>query len=78
MIFFKYLLYPLNILVIFLIRIYQRASINKKSKCLFYPSCSNYSILAFKKYNFIKAMGLTIFRLRDCNPFSIKSYIDYP
>jgi len=75
---FYYLFFPLTKIVIFFITMYQRASINKKSKCMFYPSCSNYSIIAFKKYPFPIAMGKTMLRLRDCHPFTKRSYIDYP
>ena len=72
------LLRPLNIVAIFFIKQYQKVSKNKKSKCLFYPTCSNYSILSYKKYNFFKASAFTLLRLRDCHPFSNRSYIDYP
>lgn len=40
------------------------------TRCRFYPSCSDYSIAAFKKYNFLRALGLTISRIFRCNPFN--------
>jgi putative membrane protein insertion efficiency factor len=67
-----------NEIAIFFIKIYQRITIKKDHKCLYYPTCSNYGILAYKKYNFIEATKKTISRIRDCHPFSIRSYIDYP
>jgi hypothetical protein len=67
-----------NKIAIISIRIYQNNAKNKKHKCLHYPSCSNYSILAFQKYGFLKAFSLTIYRIRDCHPFSNRPYLDYP
>ncbi len=37
--------------------------------CRFTPSCSNYASQAFEKYNFFKAMKLSIFRILKCHPF---------
>ena len=68
----------LNKISIALVRIYQKNKGKRKPKCLHYPSCSNYAILAFQKYNFFKALIKTINRIRDCNPFSSRPYIDYP
>ncbi len=68
----------INLLSILFIKIYQKTKFGRKPRCLHYPSCSNYAILAFKKYNFITALKKTISRLRDCNPFSNRPYIDYP
>lgn len=69
---------PLNLLLILLIKLYQKTKRREYSKCLFYPSCSNYGILALKKYNVFKAVRVTIARYNDCNPFSNRPYIDYP
>lgn len=68
----------LNSLAIFLIKIYQKTKFNKKPRCLHYPSCSNYAILAFQKYNAVTALIKTVSRVRDCHPFSSRPYIDYP
>lgn len=45
--------------------------------CRFYPSCSEYAILVFKKYNKRKAFFLILKRILRCNPFS-KGGIDLP
>ncbi|MCO7626141.1 membrane protein insertion efficiency factor YidD [Pseudomonas fluorescens] len=37
-----------------------------RSACRFEPSCSNYSILAFQKYGFIKGVDLTARRICRC------------
>lgn len=68
----------INNLFIFMVKIYQATKFNRKPKCLYYPSCSNYAILAFKKYPFWMALNKTISRVRDCHPFSARPYIDYP
>lgn len=57
--------------IIFFIRFYQWI---KKSilpaTCRFYPSCSEYSIMAFKKHGFFKGVKLSLKRILRCNPFS--------
>jgi len=37
--------------------------------CRFYPSCSQYFILAVQKKGLFKGMALTVWRLLRCNPF---------
>ena len=69
---------PLNRFCIVLILIYKKTKIRKHDKCLHYPSCSNYGILALKKYNLYTAIKKTAMRISDCNPFSGRAYIDYP
>ena len=39
------------------------------SSCRFSPTCSEYSILAFKKYGAVKGLVLTIHRVVRCNPW---------
>ncbi|MBO5289699.1 MAG: membrane protein insertion efficiency factor YidD [Spirochaetales bacterium] len=48
------------------------------SSCRFYPSCSEYAKQAFLKYNFVKALVLTIWRILRCNPFSKGGYDPLP
>ena len=68
----------LNSQFINLIKIYQRLTKNKRHKCLHYPTCSNYAILALERYSFLIASNKIIHRLADCNPFSDRNYYDYP
>jgi len=52
---------------------------NKKGyRCRFYPSCSNYGILALKKYGFFNGWLKTIGRIFRCNPKNFNSCVDYP
>ena len=62
---------------IFFIKIYKKIiSPLFPPRCRYYPTCSNYSIEAFKKHGFIKGIILSFWRLLRCNPFS-KGGIDY-
>ncbi|WP_343189469.1 membrane protein insertion efficiency factor YidD [Buchnera aphidicola] len=59
-----------NRLIILIIKLYQISfSIFFVSNCRFYPSCSNYAIKIFKKYNFIKSLYFVFLRLLKCNIF---------
>jgi putative membrane protein insertion efficiency factor len=52
---------------------------NKKGiLCRFYPSCSNYAILALEKYGFFKGWYLAYRRIKRCNQSNTDSSIDYP
>ena len=54
-----------------LIRMYQK---NKRvsGRCHFLPTCSNYAIEAYQKFNWFYASILTGFRILRCNPFAKK------
>ncbi len=61
-----------------LINFYQRfISPFKRGSCRFYPTCSQYSFLAIKKYGVIKGLFLGIKRILRCNPLS-KGGVDWP
>lgn len=59
------------------IRFYQRfLSVLKPRCCRFYPSCSQYALIQFKKNNAFKAFFSTILRLLRCNAY-FKGGFDY-
>ncbi|HEV09386.1 MAG: membrane protein insertion efficiency factor YidD [Sulfurihydrogenibium sp.] len=61
-----------------LIKMYQKyVSPLKQPSCRYYPSCSNYAILAIEKYGFLKGSIKAVWRVLRCNPFS-KGGVDYP
>lgn len=62
-----------------LIQFYQK-NISKSigSNCKYYPSCSNYGIESYQKFNFFKATFLTSYRILRCNPFSKGGYDPVP
>ncbi|WP_442952113.1 membrane protein insertion efficiency factor YidD [Peptacetobacter sp.] len=58
-----------------MVRFYQKyISPLKGPTCRFYPTCSQYSIEAFKKYGFLKGLYLTIRRILKCHPFHPGGY----
>lgn len=62
-------------LAIFMIKLYQKIiSPLKPRTCRFYPTCSEYSIEALKKYGFIKGSYKSIKRILRCNPFNPGGY----
>lgn len=58
-----------------LIRFYQRfISPLKRPSCRFYPTCSEYSIKAIKKYGVLKGVWKSIVRISKCHPFHPGGY----
>lgn len=69
----------LNNLAIKLIKKYQaNKDIIGSGRCKHYPTCSNYAIGCYEKFNFIKASILTLFRIIRCNPLTRKVYDPVP
>lgn len=62
--------------LIFIVRLYQRyADEEVRQRCYMIPSCSEYAILAFKKYGSIIGIVKTVKRLKRCTE---PGYEDYP
>lgn len=40
------------------------------NRCRFYPSCSQYSLTAFKEWGFVRGLFFTVKRLLRCHPFN--------
>jgi len=60
----------MKIILIRGIKLYQRfISPLFPNSCRFYPTCSNYAILAIDKYGIVKGSFLAIKRILKCNPF---------
>ena len=65
--------------MISLIRLYRKfISPLKPSCCRFTPTCSAYAIEAFQKRGFFVGLGLTVWRILRCNPFSRGGYDPVP
>ncbi len=43
-------------------------------RCIFYPTCSEYSLQALEKYGFIKGTYKSIKRILRCHPFNNGGY----
>ncbi len=65
------LFYPVQLIIIMLIRLYQKVISPMLPRCCgFYPTCSNYMILAIKEWGICKGVYLGIRRLLRCRPNS--------
>lgn len=70
------LLFTLRYILIWLIRVYQRyAKSETRLRCCYTPSCSEYAILALKKYGLAVGTYKAVKRLLRCGP---PGGIDYP
>lgn len=68
---------PAN-LVIGLVRVYQwTLSPIIGRQCRYHPTCSNYMILAIRKYGVVVGVGKGIWRVCRCHPFRAGG-IDFP
>ena len=57
------------------IRFYQRfISPAIPKRCRYYPSCSQYAVLAIRRYGVLRGLVLAGWRLLRCNPFSDGGY----
>lgn len=65
-------------IVISLINLYQKSISplisSKNIHCKFYPTCSEYTKQAIKKYGILKGVVKGIIRIFKCNPFSKGGY----
>ena len=66
-------------ILINVIRLYQRwvSRLKRAPSCRFYPSCSEYAVLAIGKYGALKGTALGIWRVIRCNPWN-SGGIDFP
>ncbi len=60
------------------IRFYRNklSKLKRKPCCKYWPTCSEYALVAFEKHGFFKGFGLSLCRLLRCNPWSMGG-IDY-
>lgn len=61
-----------------IISIYRKIPGPWHSMCRFTPTCSEYAIIALKKYGFFKGWFLAIKRIIRCNPFGGDGYDPVP
>lgn len=66
-------------MLIGLIKLYRKyISPLKRTKCPYFPSCSEYGLQAVEKYGAIKGGALALWRILRCNPFSKGGYDPVP
>ncbi len=69
----------MSYLAVLFIKLYQKMiSPILPDSCRFYPSCSHYSIDAFKVHGFVYGGYLTIRRVLRCNPYCKFGYDPVP
>ncbi len=70
----------MKILAIYAIKFYRLliSPLLPANTCRFYPTCSEYSLEAFQKYNFLKALWLSIKRISRCHPLNKGGYDPLP
>ncbi|HBZ52269.1 MAG TPA: membrane protein insertion efficiency factor YidD [Eubacterium sp.] len=63
-----------------LVILYRRyiSSMKPYGMCKYDPTCSAYSLEAFKEHGFIKGLILSMWRILRCNPFSKGGYDPVP
>ncbi|AEE15458.1 UPF0161 protein yidD [Thermodesulfobium narugense DSM 14796] len=65
--------------LIFLIRFYQKfISPLKGRSCIFYPTCSEYAIIAISRFGPLKGSFLATKRILRCHPFNRGGYDPVP
>ena len=68
-----------TLLAVFLIRFYQMAISPLFPACYrFTPTCSQYALIAFRKYGFLKGFVLTAKRILRCRPGGPHGYDPVP
>lgn len=68
----------MKILLIKMIRLYQKIPGNFHNSCRYIPTCSNYAIEALEKHGTIRGSYLTIRRILRCNPWGGSGYDPVP
>ncbi|HIP42474.1 MAG TPA: membrane protein insertion efficiency factor YidD [Aquifex aeolicus] len=64
--------------LIFLLKFWQKTiSPLYPPSCRYYPTCSDYAIMAVEKYGVVKGSLKALLRILKCNPF-FKGGVDYP
>lgn len=60
------------------IRLYQRhISPLFGARCKYHPTCSEYAVLATRRYGVTRGLAMASWRLLRCNPLS-RGGVDYP
>ncbi len=65
--------------VIAVIRFYQKwISPMMRPRCRFYPTCSEYTILAVRKFGILRGLLKGLWRVLKCHPLYRGDFLDFP
>ncbi len=64
--------------LVFFIRVYQKASKFMPKVCRFYPSCSEYAAQAILKHGPFRGVRMAAWRILRCNPWSAGGFDPVP
>ena len=53
-----------------MIRLYQKTARFRPPTCRFRPTCSEYMAQAIEKYGVVRGVGMGVWRIVRCNPWS--------
>ncbi|MDQ2730759.1 MAG: membrane protein insertion efficiency factor YidD [Armatimonadota bacterium] len=62
------------LLLVSLVRLYQKTAPFRPAVCRFYPSCSRYTIDALQKHGAIRGLWMALKRISKCHPFNEGGY----
>ena len=67
------------LLLVGVIRVYQVViSPMTGPTCKYYPSCSQYAVIAIRTHGALRGTGLALWRILRCNPWSLGGVDDVP
>jgi len=58
--------------------VFHSMGLKKTNRCVFYPSCSDYTIQAIEKYGIFKGFFLGIKRIFKCHPYQKEHFDPLP
>jgi len=65
--------------VIAVVRFYQKwISPMMRPRCRFYPTCSEYTILAVRKFGVLRGLLKGLWRVLRCHPLNRGDVVDFP
>lgn len=66
----------MRFVAVFIIRFYQLfiSPLLPANTCRFYPTCSAYSLEAFRKRGFLQGLLISVKRISRCHPFNPGGY----
>lgn len=65
--------------LIAIIRFYQKhISVHTPATCKFYPTCSQYGIIAIERFGVLKGGLMTLWRIIRCSPLTSGGYDPVP